>query len=176
MFDVVVIGAGSSGSVVASRASENPSLRVLLVEAGPDYPGLADTPRDLVNGHHNSTRDHDWGLAYEPTPTSGPRPFPRGRVTGGHTAGHQALLFTSEGQTAVYPGDLCPMASHVPSHWCMAYDVDPLRTRRQKPLLLGQAADQHHLVLWDHDPAIAACYLQRDERREFCVAEAVDVL
>lgn len=85
MFDVIVVGAGSSGSVVAARASEDPNRRVLLIEAGPDYPDLAATPRDLVNGHNNSYRDHDWGLQYEPT--AGRRmPFPRGRVVGGSSA------------------------------------------------------------------------------------------
>lgn len=35
-FDLVVIGGGSAGCVVAARASEDPARRVLLVEAGPD--------------------------------------------------------------------------------------------------------------------------------------------
>ncbi len=85
-FDVVVIGAGSAGAVVASRASENPNCSVLLVEAGPDYADTSATPFDLVNSHNNSYTAHDWGFAYQPTAAGAVRPFPRGRVTGGSSA------------------------------------------------------------------------------------------
>ncbi|MEM9620181.1 MAG: GMC family oxidoreductase N-terminal domain-containing protein [Pseudomonadota bacterium] len=85
MYDVLIVGAGSAGSAVAARVSENPNLSVALVEAGPDYPLLADTPDDLVNSHNNSYRDHDWGFAYAPTRHRQDR-FPRGKVVGGSSA------------------------------------------------------------------------------------------
>lgn len=85
-YDVLVIGAGSSGAVVAARASEDPHRSVLLVEAGPDYPVLEHLPFDLVNSHNNSYTAHDWGFAYQATSEGRQAPFPRGRVTGGSSA------------------------------------------------------------------------------------------
>jgi choline dehydrogenase len=90
MHDVIIVGAGSAGAVIANRASEDPNRQVLLLEAGPDYPDLSRTPFDLWNGHNNSYRDHDWGLNYQPT-QGRTMPLPRGRVVGGSSAVNTAI-------------------------------------------------------------------------------------
>lgn len=97
----------------------------------------------------------------------------RGRITGGHTSGQQALFIESEGQTAVYLADACPTWRHLPSLWCMSYDMDLLQARRIKPILLGEIADRGWLALSDHDPDHAAARLVRDPKRDFAVAEAI---
>jgi choline dehydrogenase len=62
-YDVVVLGGGSAGCVLASRLSEDPGRSVCLIEAGPDYGLYADGrwPKDLLYANELAT-SHDWGL------------------------------------------------------------------------------------------------------------------
>lgn len=81
----LVIGAGSAGCIVASRLTETEGRRVLLVDAGPDYP-TGELPADLADGTRNSIKHHDWGLKHKPSTPPLRMPLPRGRVVGGSSA------------------------------------------------------------------------------------------
>jgi choline dehydrogenase-like flavoprotein len=89
-YDDIIVGGGSAGAVLAARLSEEPTRRVLLVEAGPDYATIDSTPEDLQNSWRMSLRSHDWGMTAEAVPGR-MIPYPRGRVIGGSSAVNAAI-------------------------------------------------------------------------------------
>lgn len=98
-YDLVICGAGSAGGVIASRVTESPAPRVLLIEAGPDYPEREALPDDLQNGLRNSVRDHDWGFIYQPTPVIRPDVhLPRGKVTGGSSSVNTTIALRGQAE------------------------------------------------------------------------------
>ncbi|MDZ7630747.1 MAG: MBL fold metallo-hydrolase [Gemmatimonadaceae bacterium] len=73
------------------------------------------------------------------------------RKTPGHVPHHQSLLIESDGQRALFLGDVMPTVNHVPLAWIMGYDVEPLRTLESKRALLREAADEEWLLIFEHD-------------------------
>jgi choline dehydrogenase-like flavoprotein len=86
-FTHIIIGGGTAGLVLASRLSENPSLTVGVLEAGP--PALDEPLIDIPGKFGESLGSHlDWKFATVPQPGINGRslPWPRGKVLGGTSA------------------------------------------------------------------------------------------
>jgi choline dehydrogenase len=87
-WDYVIVGAGSAGCVIASRLSEDPGVRVLLIEAG----GSDRSPLILAPAGTDvyviGNPKYDWCFTTEPDPTRHHRTdlWPRGKVLGGSSS------------------------------------------------------------------------------------------
>ncbi|NMB77210.1 MAG: MBL fold metallo-hydrolase [Myxococcales bacterium] len=96
----------------------------------------------------------------------------RVRANAGHTPGHQVVIVGEGSETLVFCADLIPTATHLRLPYIMAYDQRPLQTLEEKEILLAQALEEDWILVFEHDPFVAACRLQeKDGRAE--AAEAV---
>jgi methylmalonyl-CoA epimerase len=78
------------------------------------------------------------------------------RRTGGHTMHHQMVTIESGGSTAAFVADLFPTTAHVSVNWMLGYDLYPVDTLIAKKAFLREAVERDILVLFEHDPSMAA--------------------
>ncbi|MCH7997246.1 MAG: GMC family oxidoreductase N-terminal domain-containing protein [Chloroflexi bacterium] len=89
-YDHIIVGAGSAGSILANRLSEDPNRSVLLLEAGTDFPDLQQLPGELkyLYGDRPDVyeSEHLWNYEARATDEALPILVPRGKVIGGSSA------------------------------------------------------------------------------------------
>ena len=87
MYDYIIVGAGSAGCVLANRLTEEPNIRVLLLEAGgKDTSPWIHVPVGFTKTLNNPKMN--WNFKTEPEDNVSGRqiPIPRGRVLGGSSS------------------------------------------------------------------------------------------
>ena len=86
-FDYVIVGAGSAGCVLAAKLSDDPSVTVCVLEAGPrDWHPFIHIPAGFIKTFYN--KSINWGYDMEPSEWTGGRKIyaPRGKTLGGSSS------------------------------------------------------------------------------------------
>jgi choline dehydrogenase len=154
IFDYIVCGSGSSGSVVAARLAESGDAKVLVLEAG-----RSDQRENVIDPNRwpmNLGSELDWAFMTQPDPELDGRlvPFNMGKVLGGGSSinvgtwsrGHQAdwNFFAAQSNDAAwsYPEVLKVYLEKIEA-W--SGNHDPLRGTRGK-MLVNPVTDAHPFV------------------------------
>ncbi len=87
VFDYIIVGAGSAGCVLANRLSEDPAVKVLLLEAGPrDWHPFIHMPAGLAKLVGKKGINWDYNTMPQPQLDGRRLWWPRGKVLGGSSS------------------------------------------------------------------------------------------
>jgi choline dehydrogenase len=138
--DVVIVGGGTAGCVLASRLTENPDVSVLLIEAGQRSRKLEIKIPAAFSKLYRT--DVDWGDSTAPQPALDGREvvFPRGRMLGGSAAMNAMMVLRG------HPADYDGWAADGCRGWSWA-DVEPAFARSAAgPFPLAELPDRNVLA------------------------------
>jgi choline dehydrogenase len=125
--DVVIVGGGSAGAVLAARLSEDESRNVLLLEAGPAY-AVDAIPTGLLDASNVADAGHDWGYTSRGNDHQPNVATPRGKALGGSSSVNATVAIR------LRANDLAKWASHGAQGWSYEEVLPTFRDMENNPI------------------------------------------
>ncbi len=91
----------------------------------------------------------------------------------GHTRGHQWVEVKGDGRSLAFPADIVPTSRHLPLPFLMGYDISAGILLEEKDGLLSRAVAERWILVFGHDPDIAAGWITRDEKGHYALKEEI---
>jgi glyoxylase-like metal-dependent hydrolase (beta-lactamase superfamily II) len=91
----------------------------------------------------------------------------------GHTLGLLAPIIKVEDKTFFYPSDLISTAHHLPMPWVTGYDMHVYKVLEEKEKMLELAVKENWIIVYVHDPVIAATTVSKGPRHYEIAAEII---
>ncbi|MBN1301582.1 MAG: MBL fold metallo-hydrolase [Melioribacteraceae bacterium] len=85
-------------------------------------------------------------------------------IVNGHTFAQQMVKISDGSETILYCADLMPFHTHIPLPYIMAYDIQPLKTLREKKDILYKAVEENWKLIFEHDPFVAGATIKITEK------------
>jgi glyoxylase-like metal-dependent hydrolase (beta-lactamase superfamily II) len=93
--------------------------------------------------------------------------------TNGHTRGHQWVELRDGEARLAFPSDMVPTSRHLPLPFLMGYDIAAGLLLEEKEALLSRAVAERWVLVFGHDPDVAAGRITRDEKGHYALEEEI---
>ena len=82
----------------------------------------------------------------------------------GHTEKMLMPKISYQNKQILFIADTIPSHAHIPIPYVMGYDINPLKTMKEKEDLLSQAVENNWIIFFDHDPLYDCATIQKTEK------------
>ncbi len=93
----------------------------------------------------------------------------------GHTRGQQWVEVKGPDRSVVFPTDMMPTSHHIPLPFHMGYDMCTETLLKDKETFLKNCVERQHIVVFQHDPHVAAGTITKDARGHFTLSETLPI-